>query len=192
MTWLHLSSLRTPRTVASLLAVVVLAGAGLAWAMFGQDQAPTDESWTELEWTDVVTGEAFKVMDLQGSAVVVEAMATWCGNCARQLGNLSQAAAVLAERGEQVEYVIVSVEVGLDPAALAAYATDRDLPFRFVVADDATLRALVSRFGRGVLNPPSTPHVVIDASGNVGELVTGFTQPDTLVQWLVDAGSQAD
>lgn len=171
--------------------VMLLSAAGVVWAMFGSDQAQHDESWKELELVDVVTGETFTLMEFEGSAVLVEAFATFCGNCAKQLGHLSQAAATLAERGVDVEIVAISVEVGLDPDALVAYAADRELPFRFVVASDATLRALVARFGREVINPPGTPHVLIDAGGRVSELITGFTAPETLVEWMVAASTPA-
>jgi len=35
--------------------------------------------------------------------------------------------------------------------------------------------------GNTSINPPSTPHYVIDPHGAVGELVTGFEDPDAIV-----------
>lgn len=164
----------------------LLAAAPLAASAHAQGDA-----WLDLPLTDAVTGETFALSELQGSVVLVETMATWCGNCRRQLGNLRQAIADLGGEvapGVPVVAVAVSVERGLDPASLAAYAEREGFAFRFVVADDALLRALADRFGRVALNPSSTPHVVIAPDGAVGPLTTGFTTPAAIVALLQAAG----
>ena len=103
------------------------------------------------------------------------------------LAHLAAAAAELGGEvaaGVPVAYVVVSVERGLAPSSLAAYAEREGFPFRFVVADDELLRALAERFGRAVLNPPATPHVVVAPGGRVGALTTGFEAPEALVARL--------
>jgi thiol-disulfide isomerase/thioredoxin len=151
--------------------------------------AAAQEAWLDHPLQDVATGETFALRDLAGTPVLVETMATWCGNCRRQLGNLSEAKARLDADGVDVAYVVVSVERGLDPAALAAYAQRHGFAFRFAVADDALLQMLAGRFGRIALNPPATPHVLIGADGTVGELTTGFSPPDALVERLAAAAA---
>jgi len=165
------------RLAAALLAALLLAAPTLAQA----------ESWLDLPLTDAASGETFALSDFHGSVVVVETMATWCGSCRRQLAHLRDAAAALggeAAPGVPIVVVALSVERGLDPAALAAYAAREGFPFRFAVADDALLRALAERFGRVALNPPATPHVVVAADGRVGPLSTGFAAPEALVALL--------
>jgi thiol-disulfide isomerase/thioredoxin len=169
----------------ALLAFVSVAPAQGDGAAVGQ--APSAEAWLDLPLTDAASGERFTLRDLDDGVVLVETMATWCGNCRRQLGHLAAAAAELGGEvaaGVPVAYVVVSVERGLEPGRLAAYAEREGFPFRFVVADDAFLRALADRFGRVVLNPPATPHVVVAPGGRVGDLSTGFEAPAALVARL--------
>ena len=171
---------RRPRHLLTL-ALALAVGWGAAPALAQAD------GWLDLPLTDAATGEPFALRDLDGSVVLVETMATWCGNCRRQLGHLREAAAVLggeAAPGVAVVYLVISVERGLDPGALVAYAEREGFEFRLVVADDALLRALADRFGRAVLSPASTPHLVVARDGSVGPLTTGFTSPATLVAWL--------
>ncbi len=168
-----------PRLVvlAALALVLAVASVGLA-------QDVPDEAWLDLPLVDAASGEPFTVRGHTTGVVLVETMATWCSNCRRQLGHLAAAADELqgeAAAGVPVTFVVVSVERGLDPALLGAYATREGLSFRFAVADDAMLRALADRFGRVVLNPPATPHVVIAPGGAVGALSTGFVGPADLV-----------
>jgi thiol-disulfide isomerase/thioredoxin len=176
------------RRTAVWLAIALLALVSLANAQATEaPAAPSGEAWLDLPLVDATSGASFTVRELADGVVLVETMATWCGNCRRQLGHLAAAAAELAGEaapGVPVAYVVVSVEPGLDPSALAAYAEREGFPFRFVVADDELLRALAERFGRVVLNPPATPHVVVAPGGRVLELTTGFEAPEALVARL--------
>ena len=179
---------RTRSPIPRLIALLVL----VAWlgAAAGQSDTAAQagaDAWLDHPLIDAATGEPFTVRGLEGSVVLVETMATWCSNCRRQLGHLAAAAAELggeAAEGVPVAFVVVSVERGLEPARLAAYAEREGFPFRFVVADDELLRALAERFGRVVLNPPATPHVVVAPGGRVGALSTGFEAPEALVARL--------
>lgn len=166
------------RYVVALLATLTLVLAGTTTAQ---------TSWLDHPLTDVASGETFTLAEYAGAALLVETMATWCGNCRRQLGHLTEARETLEGEGIEVAYVAVSVERGLAPEALAAYADRQAFPFRFAVADDAFLQLLADRFGRRVLSPPSTPHVIVASDGTVSELRTGFTSPDELVALLADA-----
>ena len=178
----------TPRRAAWLAAAMLaLAPVAHAQGVEGSAPPPAAEAWLDLPLVDAASGEVFTLRDLDDGVVLVETMATWCGNCRRQLGHLVAASAELGDEaatGVPVAYVVVSVERGLDPARLAAYAEREGFPFRFVVADDDLLRALADRFGRGVLNPPATPHVVVGPGGRVGALTTGFEAPEALVARL--------
>ncbi len=166
---------RTFRSLAVVLAVGLLG------------QASAQDAWLDHPLRDAATGETFTLRTDAGQVLLVETMATWCGSCRRQLTNLREARETLEAAGVPVAYVVISVERGLPDAALAAYAEEQAFPFRFAVADDALLGHLVDAFGRGVLNPPSTPHLIVAADGAVGPLRTGFTAPDELVALLTAA-----
>lgn len=172
------------------IARLAIALALLAGGAVGAQSEP--DAWLAHPLVDAATGDPFTIRELGGSVVLVETMATWCGNCRRQLGHLAEAAATLggeAAPGVPIAYVVVSVERGLAPAALVAYGERHGLPFRFVVADDDFLRLLAARFGRSVLNPPSTPHVIVSPAGDVGPLTTGFLAPAELVARLTAAAA---
>jgi peroxiredoxin len=174
----HAPVMSNPRSIRRFAVALLVA------LLAGLPALAQDEAWLDLPLTDAATGEVFALSDFDGSVVVVETMSTWCGNCRRQLTHLRDATAELAGAGVQVVVVAVSVERGLAPSALAAYAEREGFPFRFVVADDALLRALADRFGRVALNPPATPHVIVAADGTVGQLSTGTAAPAALIELL--------
>lgn len=177
--------------VRAAVLVALLALVAFATAL-AQGAPAVAEGWLDHPLVDATTGDTFTVREHADGVVVVETMATWCGNCRRQLGNLAAAAAQLAGEaapGVPVTYVVLSVEIGLPAADLAAYAASHGFAFRFAVADEPLLRTLAERFGRVVLNPPSTPHVVVAPGGRVGPLATGFSSPDTLVAMVAAAAA---
>jgi thiol-disulfide isomerase/thioredoxin len=157
----------------------------LALGLLGQ--AAAQDAWLDHPLRDAASGETFTLRDYAGAPLLVETMATWCGSCRRQLGNLRDASEMLEAADIPVAYVVISVERGLPDPVLADYAARQAFPFRFAVADDAMLGLLADAFGRGVLNPPSTPHLIVAADGTVGPLRTGFASPDELVALLTAA-----
>ena len=134
-------------------------------------------TWTELRLTDVA-GETFAISDLAGRPVFVENFATWCSNCLRQLGDTQKAAAAA---GDSAVFLALSVETDLDAATVADYAEKNGFAdIRFAVMTPDFLAAMSDAFGTTALNPPSTPKVLVDASGAPGEMVTGFESPSEI------------
>ncbi len=127
-------------------------------------------AWQTLELVDV-DGETFTLADYTGTPVFIENFATWCPNCRSQLEDTNAAAAAL---GDDVAFVALSVETDLSSDEVAAYAADNGFDsIRFAVMTPEFLAAMADAFGNSSINPPSTPHFVIDATGHPGELVTG-------------------
>lgn len=141
-------------------------------------------AWQTTPMTDV-DGESFTVADFIGRPVLVETFATWCTNCRAQLRD-TQAAA--AEMGEDAVVLALSVETELSAEDVARYAADNGFTdIRFAVMTPEALAASVDAFGNTLANPPSTPKVIVDATGAPGELSTGAESSDSLVQQLRDA-----
>ena len=138
-------------------------------------------AWQSLELTDARTGETFTLGGFEGKTVFVEPMATWCTNCRRQLGNVSEAQ---AQAGEEVVFVALSVEGNLPDEQLAAYAEKEGFDFIFAVATPELLQALVETFGRAIASPPSTPHFLIYPDGTTSEVTTGIEAPEVLLAQL--------
>ena len=138
-------------------------------------------AWQTIEIVDV-DGESFTLADLIGTPVLVETFATWCSNCRAQLADTQRAAATV---GETATVLALSVETDLSPDDVADYATDNGFTdVRFAVMSPELLAAFAEAFGTTVANPPSTPKIVIGADGAIGELQTGPSAADDLVDQL--------
>ena len=138
-------------------------------------------AWQEIELTDA-GGDVFTFADLLGRPVFLENFATWCGNCRRQLGDTDAAA---EQAGDDAVFVALSVETELGPDDMAEYAQEQGFDhIRFAVMSPEMLAAINDAFGNSALNPPSTPHVAVEPDGSVGEMVTGFASPESILASL--------
>jgi thiol-disulfide isomerase/thioredoxin len=127
--------------------------------------AAAEAAWLTRGLVDVRSGERFAIADLAGKVVVIEPMAIWCTNCARQQQEAAEALAVLSS--DDVAYVSLDVDPSERAEDLAAYADERGFDWRFAVADRAMSRALAEAFGDQVLSPPSTPKILVAPDGRV-------------------------
>lgn len=143
-------------------------------------------AWQSLAITNARSGETFSLADFEGQTVFVEPMATWCGNCRRQLNNVGEAKEQLA--GEDVVFVALSVETNIDNSTLADYADSAGFDWIFAVATPELLQGLAEDFGRGIVNPPATPHFIIRADGTTSDLVTGIEPAGQIVSQIVAQG----
>jgi len=171
------------------------AGSALSPATPGEPaapEAPSDPAASAsapilgLEITDARTGETFTLADYAGTPLFVENFATWCSNCRTQLQNVQAAA---SESGDDAAFVALSVETDLSPDDIASYARDEGFDdIRVAALGPEMLAAMNDQFGNSALNPPATPHFVVQADGAVGELGTGFEDPDQVRASLGLAG----
>lgn len=147
-----------------------------------------DQPWATAELTDVATGETFRLADLAGRPVIIETMAIWCTNCLRQQGHVYEALGRLEEGS--VEYVLIDVDPNETAAALAEYRERNGFTGRYVVASREVARALADEFGDQVLNPPSTPMVVIGDDGRVTLTPYGQSKsPDEVIDLAKEHGA---
>jgi len=134
--------------------------------------------WQKLTLVDV-DGVSFTLGDFVGQPVFVENFATWCPTCRTQLGKTNEAAGTL---GDQAVVLALSTETDLSSNDVASYAEDNGFTnIRFAVMTPEFLAAMADTFGNSAVNPPSTPHFIIDAMGLAGELATGTVEPDDIV-----------
>ncbi len=151
------------------------------------EDAMTSESverpaWQQIQLTNARTGEPFTLADYAGKTVFVEPFATWCSNCRRQLGNVTQAQAQL---GEDVVFVALSVEANIGDDVLARYADNEGFDMVFAAMPPEMLQELAAIFGQTVSNPPATPHFIIRGDGSVTDLVTGIESADSIVSQIL-------
>jgi hypothetical protein len=131
-----------------------------------------NEPWRTAALRDVVTDEEFRIKDLEGKVVAIEAMAVWCINCRMQQ---LEAQAALEEVGSP-DSVYLSLDVDPNERAedLADYARREGFAWRFVVASPEVSRSLAATFGDQILSPPATPLVLLGPDGQLIEKHIGI------------------
>ena len=138
-------------------------------------------AWQNITLTDV-DGASFTLGDFVGTPVFVEHFATWCPKCRDQLRTTNDAAGTL---GDEAVVLALSVETELSADDIADYAADNGFAnVRFAVMTPEFLAAISDAFGNSSINPPSTPHYIIDSHGVAGDLATGFEDADAIVEAL--------
>lgn len=141
-------------------------------------------AWQNITLTDV-DGATFTLGDFMGKPVFVENFATWCPKCREQLATTNEAAGTL---GDDAVVIALSVETDLSAEDVAEYAADNGFDnIRFAVMTPEFLAAISDAYGNSSINPPSTPHFVIDIHGAAGELDTGSKSADDIVKALQTA-----
>jgi thiol-disulfide isomerase/thioredoxin len=156
---------------------VVLAACSSGGAPSG-GAAPANETWRAASLRDVVTGKEFRISDLQGKVVAIEAMAIWCINCRQQQGQAQAALEQVAS--PDVVYISLDVDPNERDADLAEYARREGFTWRFAVASPDMSRSLATTFGDQILSPPATPLVVLGPSGELIEKHIGIKGADDL------------
>jgi len=146
-----------------------------------------DAAWAQTELTDAATGQTFRIADLAGKTVIVEPMAIWCVNCLAQQGDVYSALDELDP--ERVAYVLLDVDPNETEAALADYRSQNGFTGTYAIAGRETARALAEDFGDQVLNPPSTPMILIGTDGRVTFTEFGHKSPETIIQLARDHGA---
>jgi thiol-disulfide isomerase/thioredoxin len=146
-----------------------------------------DAAWAQTELVDAATGEPFRIADLAGKTVILEPMAIWCVNCLAQQGDVYRALEELDP--ERVAYVLLDVDPNETEAALADYRAQNGFTGTYAIAGRETARALAEDFGDQVLNPPSTPMILIGTDGQVTFTDFGHKSPETILQLARDHGA---
>ena len=146
-----------------------------------------DAAWATAELTDVATGEPFRIADLAGKTVIVETMAIWCPSCRAQQGDVQAALDQLDP--ERVAYVVLDVDPSESGPALAQYQTQNGFEGTYAIAGQEVARALRDEFGDQVLNPPSTPIILIGTDGRVTLTDYGHKSAETIVELARDHGA---
>ncbi|HJT63954.1 MAG TPA: hypothetical protein VJ839_04210 [Candidatus Limnocylindria bacterium] len=119
-----------------------------------------------VELVDVTSTTTFTLGALAAEGpVLLETMAIWCVNCRAQ-----QHEVVAAH--DLVDFHSVSLDVDPNERAedLAEYSAAMGFDWRFAVATADLAAALRDRFGPAVLNPPSTPMILLLPDGTVRAL----------------------
>ncbi len=97
--------------------------------------------------------------------VLLETMAIWCSSCRAQQHDV-----VATHQLATFTSVSLDVDPNERPADLAAYALAMGFNWRFAMANQELASLLRDRFGPAVLNPPSTPMILLFPDGSLRAL----------------------
>ncbi len=130
------------------------------------------------------TGNRFKLSDYRGKKIVVLDMwATWCGPCMKGIPHLSKIAEAVS--GQDVE--VIALNTSDDVMPFEKFATGKGRDYKFKLARDPAGRDpnnnTIARKLYGVSGIPAT--FVIDKSGKIAGVVSGYSEGDTKVEQLL-------
>jgi thiol-disulfide isomerase/thioredoxin len=172
------------RSLATSLAIAVMVAACTSGGGSSHGPGTANEAWRTAALRDVVTGEEFRISDLEGKVVAIEAMAIWCSTCRVQQG---EAQVALEQVGSpNVVYISLDVDPNERDADLAEYARREGFTWRFVVASPEVSRSLAATFGDQILSPPATPLVILGPNGELIEKHTGIKSAGDLAALIVE------
>ncbi len=131
--------------------------------------APSGDALLSQVLTDVRNGQSFTLGALAAEQpVLLETMAIWCTNCRAQMHRVIDAH-TMAD--------FTSVGLDVDPTEvpddLKAYVEGQGFDWRFATADAEIATGLREQFGSQVLNPPSTPMILLFGDGSMRALDFG-------------------
>lgn len=152
-----------------------------------EDGASAADAWRDIELFDVGSGASFTLASLEGQVVAIEPMAVWCTNCKAQQDNVKQAYGDI--EASEVRHISLGIDPNEDAGTLARYAERRGYEWTFTKSPAELSRSLSDLLGSQVLSPPSTPLIVLDASGEIVISELGFHGPDALLDILREAGA---
>lgn len=138
---------------------------------------PTMPSWFDVQMTDVVTGNQFKVSDYTGKVILIDNMATWCPTCQ---GEMSQVQQLHKQYGADLVTISLDVDPNEDGALLKKYAAKNGFDWIIAVAPTAVGAFLSKNYDVELLNPPLQPMMIIDKQGGVWGMPFGIKSAESL------------
>lgn len=136
-------------------------------------------AWYGVALTDAASGKSFKISDLKGKVVLVEAMAQWCSSCKKQQAEVK---ALHEKLGMLDDFVSIGLDI--DPnenvSDLKDYVTRNGFDWQYAVSPAEVSREIASLYGDQFLSPPSTPILIIDRHGVAHVLPFGLKSVDDL------------
>lgn len=137
-------------------------------------------NWFETEFVNVNNGETFRIADLKGKVVLVETMATWCSNCLKQQNQVKALHEMLGEMNSDLVSVGIGIDINENADVLKNYVEKQGFDWYYAIATAEVANELGNLYGTQFLNPPSTPILLIDRSGEVHVLPFGIKDAQSL------------
>lgn len=158
--------------------VVVLAGVFLSMGEQGQVDGP---DWREVELTNVQDQSSFTIDSLE-KPVLIESFAVWCSTCTRQQKEMQKVAA----DDYDVRMISLNIADNEDANQIRDHLQEFGFGWRYAVSPSQMTRQLVNTYGTSIVNPPSSPKVLI-CENSTRKLPNGVSPADKLKE-EIDTG----
>jgi hypothetical protein len=154
-------------------------------------QAPAKDTpaWFDVPLVDVRTDQTFTINDHHGKVILVETLAMWCSSCLKQQNEVKALHELLSADDR---FVSIGLDIDINEVAedLKAYTDKNQFDWLYVIAPVEVAREISMLYGAQFLNPPSTPILVIDKSGEVHLMNFGLKSADDLYDFVTPLLSQ--
>ncbi len=159
--------------------IVIIAISGIYASTMPQESSLAKSWGNAPDFTlKTLEGDDFTLSDQLGKIIVIDFMASWCGWCKPQMGELEE---VLEEKGNEVIIVSVDVEKGETRDDLERVFGDYLDKWTFVIDDYK--QNVGSKYQ--VSGIPKL--VIIDQDGNIYYSDSGLTQSEKLIEEIDNA-----
>lgn len=138
--------------------------------------------WFDMPLIDVKKGETFTFNDFKGKVILVETMAIWCPNCLVQANEVRKLHALLDD--DDLISVTLDVDINEKTEDLKFYVEEYGFDWYFAVAYLDVARALGNLYGANYLNPPLSPMLLIDRTGEAHKLEFGQKKAEELLSFV--------
>ena len=154
-------------------------------------QAPAKDTpdWFDVPLVDVRTGQTFTINDHHGKVILVETLAMWCSSCLKQQNEVKALHELLSAEDRFVS-IGLDIDINEEAEDLKAYTDNNQFDWLYVIAPVEVAREISMLYGAQFLNPPSTPILVIDKSGEVHLMNFGIKSADDLYDFVTPLLSQ--
>ncbi len=135
------------------------------------------DNWRNIEFTEVMTREKFKISDFAGKPVLLESFAVWCPTCKRQQDEIME---LHEELGDSIVSVSLDTDPNEDAAKVKMHAARYAYNWRFAISPAEATKSMIDEFGINIVNAPGAPVVLICADQTARLLGRGVKSADDL------------
>jgi thiol-disulfide isomerase/thioredoxin len=150
-----------------------------------EDKMIEPPAWFDVTLSNVRSGENFTLNDFMGKVVLVENLAMWCSNCKKQQMEVKALAeALMLDMGTDLVLIGLDIDPNENADDLRSYTDANGFDWIYAIAPLEVAREIGNLYGDQFLNPPSTPILVIDRTGQVHPTPFGIKSADDLMRFV--------
>ncbi len=164
--------------VLALLGTILLSGCAQPASPAPAPAPSAAGAWMDIELTDVVTGQKFKISDFKGKPVLLESFAVWCPTCLQQQ---KQTKKLKESEGDAIIHVSLDTDPNEDEAKVREHIERNDFDWYFAISPIELTRALIDDFGLNIVSAPRAPLILICEDQSTRFLRSGVKTADELL-----------